>query len=227
MTNYENSRITNIKGKKFGRLTAIEFVEIDKFHRAIWKCMCSCGKECKVAYSSLKSGNTMSCGCIHDELFKKNRFRHDKHNLSNSRIFHIWTGMKQRCYNKNSPKFHRYGGRGISVCDEWLHDFQAFYDWSMDHGYDDDLTIDRINNDGNYEPSNCRWVTAKEQANNVSYNLIFEMNGKKQTLKQWSEDLGINYVTLYSRIYRNGWSFEKAISVKGDARYKDEGHEIF
>ena len=192
MTNYENSRITNIKGKKFGRLTAIEFVEIDKFHRAIWKCMCSCGKECKVAYSSLKSGNTMSCGCIHDELFKKNRFRHDKHNLSNSRIFHIWTGMKQRCYNKNSPKFHRYGGRGISVCDEWLHDFQAFYDWSMDHGYDDDLTIDRINNNGNYDPSNCRWATRKEQTRNRSIT-------KKISIAEIAEIDGISYQEAYSK----------------------------
>lgn len=224
--NFNGSRIVDISEEKFERLTPIEPIEIDKFHRAIWKCKCKCGNECAVAYSSLKNGDTQSCGCLHDEVFNKNRMHHVKHNQSNSRLFNIWVNMRQRCTNEKNQKYHRYGGRGITVCNEWLHDFQAFYDWSMSHGYADDLTIDRIDNDGNYEPSNCRWITAKEQANNVSYNLIFEMNGKKQTLKQWSEDVGINYGTLYSRIYRNGWSFEKAISMKGDARYKDEGHEV-
>lgn len=127
------------------------------------------------------------------------------------RILGIFNGMKQRCYNKNSTKYHRYGGRGITICDEWLKNPQSFVDWSMDNGYADNLTIDRINNDGNYEPSNCRWATKKEQANNTSTNHRITYNGETHTLKEWSEKLGISYQTLMIRLC-HGWSEEKTLS---------------
>ena len=128
---------------------------------------------------------------------------------SRSRLKRIWRKMKERCYNTKVDNYHRYGGRGITVCDEWKDNFQAFYDWSMANGYADDLTIDRIDNDGNYEPGNCRWATMKEQANNKSNNVRITYKGKTQDIKQWSEELGIAYTTLFIRI-QNGWPVEKA-----------------
>lgn len=125
------------------------------------------------------------------------------------RLYSIWNGMKIRCYNDKCERYYRYGGRGIKICDKWRNDFQSFYDWSMDHGYSDDLTIDRINNDGNYEPGNCRWATLQEQQHNKSNNIFITYNGKTQDIKQWAEELGIYYQTLYFRII-SGWPVEKA-----------------
>ena len=135
--------------------------------------------------------------------------------MTNTRLYRIWSGMKRRCYNKRSSYYERYGGRGITVCDEWLHDFQAFYDWSMSNGYADDLTIDRIDNDGPYAPWNCRWTTKEEQQNNTSRNLIYKHSGESHTLKQWSEILGINYQTLHSRIVDMGWDLDRAFQKNG------------
>lgn len=126
------------------------------------------------------------------------------------RILGILKGMKQRCYNPNCEKYPRYGGRGITVCDEWRNNPQAFYDWSMENGYADDLTIDRINNDGNYEPSNCRWATAKQQNNNRTHK-TYTYNGETKTLSQWADKLGVCDQTLYSRL-KNGWSIEKTFA---------------
>lgn len=127
------------------------------------------------------------------------------------RILGILSGMKNRCYNKNSTSYNRYGGRGIKVCEEWRNNPQSFVDWSMSHGYADNLTIDRIDNDGNYEPSNCRWATYKQQANNTSRCHMITYNGETKTIKQWAEMLEIDYETLYIRISK-GWPIEKALS---------------
>jgi len=121
--------------------------------------------------------------------------------------------MKQRCKNKNSSYYHIYGGKGVSVCNEW-EDFESFFKWAMESGYKEGLTIDRINSDGNYEPSNCRWATQKEQQNNKSNNHVITYNGKTQTMKQWAEEIGMNYTTLVNRIVRNHWSVEKALTTK-------------
>lgn len=126
------------------------------------------------------------------------------------RIRSILNGMKQRCYNTKTKKYHRYGGRGISVCDEWRENTQAFIDWSLSHGYADNLTIDRIDNDGNYEPGNCRWITRQEQQHNKSSNVLLTYNGKTQDLKQWADELGICYLTLWQR-YKAGWDTKKII----------------
>lgn len=127
------------------------------------------------------------------------------------RIRRIWGGIIRRCDNPNAEFYHRYGGRGITVCDEWR-DFEVFYKWALHNGYKDNLTIDRIDNDGNYEPSNCRWATWKEQANNKSLNHILTFNGKSQTMTLWAEEAGITRSAIKTRL-KNGWSVEKALTT--------------
>lgn len=135
------------------------------------------------------------------------RQMHGKHN---TRLYRIWGNMKGRCYCKSRKEYKNYGGRGITVCEEWLHDFQAFYDWSMSNGYRDDLTIDRVEVNGNYEPSNCRWITNEEQQNNRQDSKLIEYNGTTQTLAQWASEYNMCYKTLQKRIDK--WGVEKAFS---------------
>ena len=121
---------------------------------------------------------------------------------SNSRLYNIWLHMKGRCYRKTDDHYEHYGEKGITMCDEWKNDFKAFYDWAMSNGYADNLTIDRINVNGNYEPSNCRWVTMKEQCNNRTSNVILTINGESHNIQKWSEITGIKYHTIYARMKR-------------------------
>jgi hypothetical protein len=130
--------------------------------------------------------------------------------MSNSRIYGIWEKMLQRCYNENSHAYFRYGGRGISVCKEW-HKFEPFFDWATQNGYKKCLSIDRKDNDGNYEPSNCRWATPQQQANNTRKNRLITFEGRTQTMIQWAREKGIKQSTLSMRINKYGWSAEKAL----------------
>ena len=136
-----------------------------------------------------------------------------KEKLYKTRLYEIWRNIKTRCYNKKYKRYYDYGGRGITLCDKWLNNFKTFYDWSIQNGYTDKLTIDRINNNGNYCPENCRWVTPKTNSANRRNNLNFKYNGKEQCLKIWAEELNIDYFLLYSRIIRRKWDFEKAIKT--------------
>ena len=155
-------QLIDLTGRKFGRLLVLKRENpINK--RTLWLCKCDCGKEVVVESYNLRKGHTQSCGCLQAEAASK---ANKTHGLKDARIYRIWNCMKNRCYRKSYHAYKHYGGRGIKVCDEWLNDFQSFHDWAMANGYDDNLSIDRIDNNKGYQPDNCRWVTMAEQNKN-------------------------------------------------------------
>ena len=141
-------------------------------------------------------------------MYKKGDKGHLKHGLRNTRLYRIWANIKTRCYNENDPHFERWGKRGIKMCDEWRNDFEVFYDWSMSHGYSDELTIDRIDNDGNYEPQNCRWTTIKEQNKNKRNVKYITYAGKTQTIPEWTKELRLGKETIRERLKRGYTDYE-------------------
>lgn len=199
----------DLTGKKFSRWTVLECAGHDKYGQSLWRCKCDCGNEALVTGYDLRGARSKSCGCLQREAASKSQKTHGE---SKTKLHSHWTAMKQRCLNKNSSCYYKYGGRGISVCDEWL-DYNNFMLWAISNGYKDGLTIDRINYNGNYEPSNCRWVDAKSQANNKRSNHWITYNGKTQTMMQWAEELGINYYVIRSRLNSYHWSVEKTFTT--------------
>lgn len=197
----------DLKGQKFNRLTVIGFSHKTEKNRVYWKCKCDCGKEIVVRADNLRNGHAKSCGCYKLDQILENP-PHYKHGQVRTRLYRIWCEMYTRCYNSHNPNYSRYGGRGISICDEWQ-DFANFYSWAMANGYQESLSIDRINNDGNYEPSNCRWATKKEQANNTSRNRIYYIDGEHLNIRQISEKYSIDYQRLWDRL-RKGWDIDRA-----------------
>lgn len=177
-----------------------------------WLCKClSCGKFIYKDTYSLTHKTTQSCGCLTNEIIsQKNR----THGLTHTRIHNIWNKIRRRCNDIRDKLYCYYGERGIAVCEEWVKDFKNFYDWAMAHGYNDSLTLDRIDVNGNYCPENCRWVNMKVQGNNRRNNINITYQGKTQTLKQWCEELNLDYKLTHRRIRYDGWSVEKAFLYK-------------
>ena len=193
----------NLTGKKFGRLTVVEYAGTNKHNQSMWKCRCDCGSERIVAGRHLVSGHTISCG---------KHARYLQHGQRHTKLYSVWLSMKNRCNNTIAHEYSRYGGRGIKVCGEWQSDFQAFYDYvsKLPHFGEKGYSLDRIDNDGNYEPGNVRWATHKEQSNNKSTNVYINYNGETHTLGEWAEITGVNYTTLHSR-YKRGKSPEEIL----------------
>lgn len=199
----------DLTGRVFGRLTVVEYIGWnDKQHTSFYKCRCECGNLKNISREQLLSGKTRSCGCLRSEVTSKRCRTHGEGN--ESRLFRIWSGIKSRCYNQNDANYKRYGGRGIVMCDEWLNSYVAFRDWALSRGYADDLSIDRIDNNGIYEPDNCRWATKKRQNNNRRTNALFTCEGETHTAAEWAEITGISEGTLISR-RRMGWTDEECI----------------
>ena len=205
----------DLTGRTFGRLTVLKRdKDRSKPGRTYYLCKCKCGNKKSIRSDGLTSGDSKSCGCLQKENILKVVEEHIvTHGESNSRLYGIYCGMKARCYNKNRKSYKDYGGRGIKVCDEWLNDFEAFRNWAFKNGYSNDLSIDRIDNDGDYEPDNCRWVNRKQQNRNKRTNRIIEIDGKKQTLTDWCNEVGIGRHTVLDRINK-GWNEKDAVLTK-------------
>lgn len=158
----------------------------------------------------VKNGHTLSCGCLQKEKLSQ---ASKTHGQTNSRLYRIYNGMKNRCYNKKQPNYSNYGGRGITICDEWLRSFAVFQSWALANGYSDDLSIDRIDNDKRYSPENCRWATRTEQNENTRNNHLVTINGKTQSLSAWAREQGLNYHTVSFRIHQKHMTPEQALEV--------------
>lgn len=211
-----NYKDENWIGQKFNRLTVIAFERVRHEHSTSirWIVRCDCGTLKSVSPYRVLSGNTKSCGCLKSEnTIAYNRVAKKKHGGRRDRLYYIWRGMKQRCFCETNKEYPTWGGRGIVVCDEWKDDYASFRDWSLNNGYADDLTIDRIDVNGNYCPQNCRWVDWKTQAANRRDTMHFVVNGEDKTLSQLSDEYGIKYTTLYQRVCKYRWPLEKALSV--------------
>ena len=190
-------------GQSYNYLRVLNYAGRNKRGDLLYECEClACGKHKIIAGKKLRHGEIKSCGCMHHKY---------GHGQTDTRLYHIWCTMKARCNRPTAQKYARYGGRGIKLCEEWQA-FENFYKWSMENGYAEDLSIDRIDNDGNYEPSNCRWVDNKTQSNNTSTNRRFVFMGKEYTMAQISDMTNVPYRLISRRISR-GWSIEDAINV--------------
>lgn len=197
----------NLLNKKFGKLTVVSLDHLGK-GGTFWLCECECGHHKVVRGSHLTAGDVKSCGCLRKEVLDSTT-----HGMSYSRLYSSWASIKKRCLLVTNKSYKSYGGRGITICDEWKESFEAFRDWALANGYDDTLTIDRIDNDGNYEPSNCRWVNAKTQARNRSTNTLITFNGETRCVSEWAEMKGMSNGALLERL-RKGWSIERALTQK-------------
>jgi len=198
-------KFNDLTGRRFGRLLVVERAANRKKH-VYWRCKCDCGNEVEVRGDALTRGPTVSCGCYHDEIVTK-------HGMWQTSIYRIWRSMLGRCENPNAHAYELYGGRGIKICDAW-HDFQAFYD-DIGKRPGDNYTLDRINNDGDYCPENCRWATWKQQSRNRSNNRIIEFDGERRCVSEWASITGINHGTLTQRLNR-GWTAKQTLTMPVD-----------
>lgn len=198
-----------IEGNKYGMLTAIR--NTHKHYRntksLLWEFRCDCGNTKEIIVSKVVKGEIRSCGCLHKISPAKT------HGESTSKLYGVWCTMKNRCYNPNVDMYHNYGARGITVCDEWLHSYVNFRDWAYSHGYKEHLSIDRIDNNLGYSPSNCRWIPLSEQARNKRNTIYLTYNGETKRVQEWAEIVGISAHTITARVKDYGYSVEDALTL--------------
>lgn len=181
------------EGLIINEIEFLEYVGKDRHNKKKWRLKCHCGNEFIAIGTAVKRGNTKSCGCTQ---YKRT------HGQTHTKLYQVWRNMKYRCNNAKAPNYKNYGGRGIAVCDEWSNDFSKFKEWSVKNGYQEGLTLDRINNNGNYESDNCRWVDVQTQNNNKRKTLIVVIDGKEVSLKEYSVMVDIPYSTLKYRYHK-------------------------
>ena len=207
--------LKDITNKRIGKLIVLGRTPHVPDHRFSWICLCDCGK--MVLYTTAELRRCRSCGCSHEESRQK-RFSEYRavHGNPKDRLYHVWTGMRNRCQNPKNPEYQNYGGRGITVCEEWENSYPAFRDWAYATGYDKDAptgqcTLDRIDVNGNYEPSNCRWVDLNTQANNRRRCRIYEIDGVSRSLGDWCKKYGVSRNLVYNRL-QLGWDIQRALT---------------
>lgn len=202
----------DISGQKFGTLTAIRVVGSDSKNRALWECVCECGAVVVKIGAELRSGHIKSCG---------DRSRHAiKHGGYKDRLFKVYTSIKQRCCNPNYFQYKDYGGRGITICNQWASDYGSFQEWAYKNGYTQEIlpnglnkwTIDRIDNNKGYSPDNCRWITTQEQQFNKRDNVVLTFNGETMTATEWAHRLNLSPYIIWARL-KNGWSVEETLET--------------
>ena len=211
----------DLSGNRYDMLYVICRVENSPDGYVQYLCQCDCGNTKIVKANNLRNGKTHSCGCLKKSMMTKKQFKHGEsvgRRSAGTRLYRIWRSMNSRCYIQSATEYKNYGGRGIVVCDEWKCNYQSFKEWALLSGYADELTIDRIDNDGNYEPDNCRWVSREQQMLNKSNNRLLTYNGKTMTITEWSKLTGIDRRLIGSRIDRYHWTVERALTTPVQSR---------
>lgn len=194
------SKLIDLTGQKFGRLTVVQKIKSNT-KNSRWLCHCTCGNQISVSRVHLINGHCKSCGCYQKEVASElAKTYKTTHGLSKHKLYKVWDSMRYRCRNENCHAYADYGGRGIQVCEEWLTNFESFYFWAVNNGYEEGLTLDRKDVNGGYDPTNCRWVTMKKQGNNRRTTVNLTLNGKTKSMKQWAEEYGISYNVLQKRL---------------------------
>lgn len=199
----------DLSNQKFGNLLVVK-KSYSKNNKVYWECLCDCGKTTFCTTSNLRCNKIKSCGCLKTLYITQ---RNIKHNQRNTKLYDIWKAIKQRCLNSNHKSYHNYGGRGIKIFKDWQNNYNSFYEWSMKNGYKEGLTIDRIDVNGNYEPSNCRWTTRLIQCNNTRYNRFITINNETKTLAEWCRFYKISYNLVKQRETKYKWDIIKAITT--------------
>ena len=205
-------KLIDLTGQRFGRLVVVERAE-SKGKRTMWKCLCDCGNTKVVGAGNLKNGHTTSCGCVwHEVVPEVNRSINTRHGMSQTKLHKAWANMRYRCFNPRCKCYDNYGGRGITICDKW-NEFEPFMEWALNNGFADGMSLDRIDVNGNYEPSNCRWVSWEVQENNKRNSSYLTLNGQTYTISEWARITGLKDSTIRERIKR-GWTVEDALTKK-------------